>query len=626
MISELHEPSTGDLVHTGYKQTEIGLVPSDWVVGPLGEHVTITSGVSPSLIALGSGNLPYFKVEQLGNSGKYLTRQSTPYHFDSGPTVPPKSVVFAKRGAAIALNKVRIMNDASFMDTNLMALSPTNKLDYEYLYYALGHVGLWRFADTTSVPQINNKHIKPLPFAFPSLNEQRAIAIALSDVDALIAGLEQLIAKKRDIKQAAMQQLLTGQTRLPGFSEQWKPRRLGHLGAFLKGSGVKRDQALSGELPCIRYGEIYTVHSDVVRSFHSRISPQVAATATRIQRGDLLFAGSGETKAEIGKCVAIASSVEAYAGGDVVILRLRAGDPSFFGYFLNTPAIARQKANLGQGDAVVHISASALSGIEVQVPTVEEQIAIATVLADMDADLSVLESRLAKTRAIKHGMMQELLIGKTRLVDLAEQTPVQKTEPVEKRKANVHFMRSVLAAEIVDQLHQEPTFGHVKFEKMMFLAEHLCQVDTGSHYARKAAGPLDRHALHSIDSQLRKQAWFDVRKENGRYRYVPLEKRGGHQPYFNRYFATIRTQLSEILDTFRSWETERCEIVATLYAAWNDLLKEKGSVSDDMIVHEVLNNWHESKQRIPEERWLKALGWMREKGYVPGPVAESIAR
>lgn len=104
------------------------------------------------------------------------------------------------------------------------------------------------------------------------------------------------------------------------------------------------------------------------------------------------------------------------------------------------------------------------------------------------------------------------------------------------------------------------------------------------------------------------------------------EGQTGHQPYFDRYFAPIRTQLSEILDTFRSWETERCEIVATLYAAWNDLLKEKGSVSDDLIVHEVLNNWHEAKQRIPEERWLKALGWMREKGYVPGPIAEPNAR
>lgn len=277
--------------------------------------------------------------------------------------------------------------------------------------------GRVRFAqENTGVAQLTAPQVARYQVDLPPLAEQHAIATALSDVDALITGLERLIAKKRDIKQATMQQLLAGKTRLPGFSGEWTPRRLGQLGAFLKGSGVKRDQAMSGELPCIRYGEIYTIHNDVIRGFHSRISPQVAATATRIKFGDLLFAGSGETKVEIGKCVAMALPMEAYAGGDIVILRLRDDNPAFFGYLLNTPSVVRQKSNLGQGDAVVHISALALSSIEVVVPGVDEQTAIAAVLFDMDAALAALESRLAKTRAIKQGMMQELLTGRTRLV------------------------------------------------------------------------------------------------------------------------------------------------------------------------------------------------------------------
>ncbi|PUE08876.1 hypothetical protein B9Z51_08030 [Limnohabitans sp. T6-5] len=263
---------------------------------------------------------------------------------------------------------------------------------------------------------VNASTLRGMPIPVPPRQEQLAIGLAISDLDALIAGLEKLIAKKRDLKQAAMQQLLTGQTRLPGFSGEWELRQLVQLGTFLKGSGVKRDEAMSGELPCVRYGEIYTVHSDVVRTFHSRISPQVAAKATRIQKGDLLFAGSGETKAEIGKCVAMALPMEAYAGGDIVILRLRSGNPSFFGYLLNTPAVVRQKSNLGQGDAVVHISALALSSIEVGVPSIEEQTAITTVLSDMDLALSALKDRLAKTRELKQGMMQVLLTGRTRLV------------------------------------------------------------------------------------------------------------------------------------------------------------------------------------------------------------------
>ncbi len=118
---------------------------------------------------------------------------------------------------------------------------------------------------------------------------------------------DQFIAKKRDLKQAAVQQLLTGQTRLPGFSGEWEVRRLGELGRFLKGRGVRKDEASSGSLPCIRYGEIYTHHHDYIKTYNSWISVLVATTATPLKQGDLLFAGSGETKEEIGKCVAFIS-------------------------------------------------------------------------------------------------------------------------------------------------------------------------------------------------------------------------------------------------------------------------------------------------------------------------------
>jgi type I restriction enzyme S subunit len=264
-----------------------------------------------------------------------------------------------------------------------------------------------------------NRHFKFLKerlFLCPSYQEQRAIAAALSDADALIASLDALITKKRDLKQAAMQQLLTGKTRLPSFTGKWEVKRLGEIGKFLKGSGVRRDEAQSGNLPCVRYGEIYTVHQNVIRSFNSYISHTVAEAATRIQFRDLLFAGSGETKEEIGKCVALADDVEAYAGGDIVILRVSAGSPVFLGYLMNTPGVVRQKANRGQGDAVVHISASALASIEIVLPDESEQDAIAAVLTDIDTELATLEAQRDKVSALKQGMMQELLTGRIRLV------------------------------------------------------------------------------------------------------------------------------------------------------------------------------------------------------------------
>jgi type I restriction enzyme S subunit len=265
-------------------------------------------------------------------------------------------------------------------------------------------------------PNLSVSEISGHRFCVPaSLPEQRAIAEALSDVDGLLGGLDRLIAKKRDLKQAAMQQLLTGQTRLPGFHGEWEVKTLGELGRFLKGSGVTKDQTRSGTLACVRYGELYTRHNDVVRDFQSWISHEVAATAVRLKQGDILFAGSGETKEEIGKCAAFVSDIEAYAGGDIVILRPDYSDSVFLGYYLNTNTIACQKASRGQGDAVVHISSSALASVRCQMPKPAEQTAIATILSDMDAELTALEQRREKTRALKQAMMQELLTGRTRL-------------------------------------------------------------------------------------------------------------------------------------------------------------------------------------------------------------------
>ena len=292
------------------------------------------------------------------------------------------------------------------------------KIDQSFLYHLLASLEpTWSSrGQTGSQMNLNTGLIKKRLVAIPSSTfEQRAIAAALSDVDALLERLDHLLAKKRDLKQATMHRLLTGTIRLPGFSGEWKMKQLRELGHFLKGRGITRNDAHSGVLPCVRYGEIYTTHHNYVRTFHSWISSKVASTATRLQCGDLLFAGSGETKEEIGKCVAIVTVTEAYAGGDVIILRPRNVDSLFFGYALNMPLVARQKASRGQGDAVVHITASALARVSVAVPSIDEQTAIVTVLSEIDDELVALEARRDKTRYLKQAMMQELLTGKMRL-------------------------------------------------------------------------------------------------------------------------------------------------------------------------------------------------------------------
>ena len=409
-------------VRPGYKQTEVGVIPEDWGVKPFQSLAHIERGKftarprnDPKYYG---GEIPFIQTGDVTNSRGWIRTYSQ--------TLNPEGLKVSKlfpRGTlfftiAANIGDVGLASFATACPDSLVSITPVRGIDKHWLAHELGKRKplFENLASHNAQLNISLEKLKPYLLPVPTLAEQEAIAEALSDADALIESLEQLLTKKRQIRKGTMQELLAGKKRLPGFSGKWKVKRLGKLGGFLKGSGVTRDESASGSLACVRYGELYTRHNDCIKSFYSWISREVAATATRLEQGDILFAGSGETKDEIGKCAAFVDDIEAYAGGDIVILRSKKADPLFLGYYLNTGPINRQKASKGQGDAVVHISAAALADIQCALPCIPEQTAIATILSDMDAEITALEAKLSKARQIKQGMMQELLTGRTRLV------------------------------------------------------------------------------------------------------------------------------------------------------------------------------------------------------------------
>ena len=268
-----------------------------------------------------------------------------------------------------------------------------------------------------TINQITNKSLNSFKIPYPKTEERKAIAELLSDVDELLSALETLIVKKRAIKQAAMQQLLTGKTHLPGFSGEWETKRLGDIGAFAKGRGVRREDISTEGVPCVLYGELYTKYHNYILRMSSRISRQAARGALPIRAGDILFAGSGETAEDIGRCASYLGNEKAYAGGDIIVLRPTGQDPIYLSHLLNHPTVQAQKARMGQGNAVVHISTRNLGEVEINLPPLKEQSAISAVLSDMDSEIACFERRRDKVGAIKQGMMQELLAGKIRLVD-----------------------------------------------------------------------------------------------------------------------------------------------------------------------------------------------------------------
>lgn len=417
----------------GCKMTEVGVIPEDWEVKQLKEIAEVTSGKRlPAGYSLVKDKTPhpYIRVSDMYPGGISMDNiMYVPVNiatYIKNYRIYIEDIFISVAGTLGIVGQIPKELNGSNLTENADKITKITCYDKFLVYILLSDIIQKVIATTRTIgaqPKLALDRIRnffiPLP---PALSEQQAIAAALSDVDELLNSLDQLIAKKKDIRLAAMQELLTGKTRLPGFSETWQKKTLGELGFFIKGKGISRAEANSGSIPCIRYGEIYTHHNNIVKKFHSFISHEAAQKSIRLKTGDILFTCSGETKEDIGKSVAFTSGMEAYAGGDIIILRNTTENSNFLGYRLNASDISLQKSSAGQGDAVVHISSTSLSNICVTLPSTHaEQQAIASVLSDMDDEIEALEARRDKVRHIKAGMMQELLTGKTRLISSGEE-------------------------------------------------------------------------------------------------------------------------------------------------------------------------------------------------------------
>lgn len=419
-------------VRSGYKLTEIGTLPEQWEVKPL-RSVLYTGRLG--------GNYPNqdaeaeFPLMKMGN----LARG----HFDLSkieyivPGVAPKSehrlhrgdVLFNTRNTLDLVGKVAIWRNelpVAYYNSNLMRLAfDSNEISStEYANYALNTAGsvarLRALATgTTSVAAIYTRDLMGLLFVVPPSLEQRAIASALTDVDALLDGLDRLIAKKRDLKQAAMQQLLTGMTRLPGFHGEWEVKRLKDVAEISTGINKPLSEMGSGAL-YVTVQDLYdgtSIRTDRL----SRIKVSRSEVDTRsLAIGDIVFGKSSVKRDGIGYPSQFRGCGEPVVfSGFSYRARARRGvaDATFLLYGLRAQRTRRWLIDNSQASALTNINQTISDAIPIRFPpTVPEQIAIAAVLSDMDAELSALEARRDKTCALKQGMMQELLTGRTRLV------------------------------------------------------------------------------------------------------------------------------------------------------------------------------------------------------------------
>ena len=581
------------MIETKFKQTEVGMIPDGWEVIPLSTlgNVKMCKRIMKYQTSE-VGDIPFYKIGTFGNlPDAFISRELFEY-FKSKYSYPHKGTILISAAGTIGRTVVFDGEDSYFQDSNIVWIDNDESIALNKYLYCYFNIIKWQTENGGIVTRLYNDNFKSTFLVYPKdKQEQQRIADALSNIDQLISSLSKTIEKKRLIKQGAMQQLLTGKKRLPGFSQPWEVKGYKEVFKQVSTNGKHIDSSNyqpTGKYPIIDQSQIRIV------GYTDKEDPIVCPSKGMIIFGD---------HTRYFKFI----NTNFYVGADgTQVLNVLAGYDSLFIYQI---CLLLHIPNTGYNRHFKFLKESSF-----YIPTeIQEQFAIANILATMDNEIESLEEERDKYIRLKEGMMQKLLTGQIRLVEAAkkqEESPKAKT-------ANVYFKRSVLAAEIADRLCEERTFGHVKMEKLIFLTEHLCHIDIDSHYHRDAAGPYDNRALRSIDSQMKKQKWFEAKKEDKGYRYLPMQNRGGHKKYFEKYYADVMPLFEKIIDIFKTSSTEQCEIVATLYSAWDDLLHSRQSFTDDDILNEVLNNWNETKKRIKRSRWQAALDWMRDQGFTP---------
>jgi type I restriction enzyme S subunit len=401
--------------------------PSDWPVVELGELLSFSNGVNAGKAAYGRGT-PFANVLEVINN-ESLAAGDIPGRVSLPPSVLDR---YRVRRGDVLLNRTSETQDEVGLTSVYVDDEPvvfggfvfrgrpiTERLDLDYSKYALRAPAVRRQIISRGQggirANVGQRDLKSVLVPVPAEAEQRAIAEALDEISDYIRALKLLIEKKQAVSIGLRRELVAGLSRLPGHDSSWTKRDLASLGSFHKGRGVRRDDVRSLGVPCIRYGELYTAFRDYTANAVSFVDEAVAALAFPLRSGDILFAGSGETKEEIGTCVAYVGPGPAVAGGDQIILRGEGFDAVYLATLLNTPKHAATKARAGQGDAVVHISARALAAMVVDLPPIEEQRAIAKVIRTSDTELLHLRQRLAKASQLKRGMAAQLLSGCVRL-------------------------------------------------------------------------------------------------------------------------------------------------------------------------------------------------------------------
>ena len=445
----------------------------------------------------------------------------------------------------------------------------------------------------TTVYHLYDRDMDKFRFPVPTSEEQRAISEALSDVDGLIESLDALIAKKRAVKTAAMQQLLTGKTRLPGFSDEWETKRIGDFTDCIAGGTPSTfiSEYWGGDIRWMNSGEL---NDKIIFDVEGRITVRgLRESSTKIVPPKCILiglAGQGKTRGTVAY-----SKIELCINQSIAAI---CPSESFFPEYLyhNLDARYDELRGMSTGDSGRGgLNLQIIRAIDLPFPKVDEQCAIAAVLSDIDTEIAALEQRRDKTRALKQGMMQQLLTGKIRITESVQTTTRQASATSTGKGHNWQINEAVVISILAERFgNEEYPLGRMRYTKLSYLL-HRHVEGRAEGYLKKAAGPYNPRTRYSGPEKIALEKGYVQKCTSGKYQgFIAGDNAEESERYFDRWYGSEALQW---LEQFRYKKNNDLELLTTVDMAIEELRAEGEAVSIESV-REVIH-------RDPE--WTKKL-------------------
>lgn len=599
----------------------IGDIPAEW------EIIKIGSQYTERRTKVSDNDYPPLSVTMKGILPQLATAAKTDAHDDRKLVCKGDFAINSRSDRRGSCGISPYDGSVSLINTILCPRDEMNPRYYDWLFHSImfsDEFYKWGHGIVDDLWTTNWQDMKKISIPEPSLDEQDAIASFIdrkcAAIDAVIEKTKATIEEYKKLKQSVITEAVTKGIRgdrpmkdsgiewIGDIPVEWNTKKLKYTSEFKQNKYSTTD----GNLNYIGLENIVAWNGQNIatNSVYDREQSLVC------EPNDILF---GKLRPYLAK-VYITPKKQC-CSSEFCVISIKEQNTKYMWYQLISHGFIFMVDRSTYGAKMPRVSADYVKEMYIAVPPQNEQKEIVDYLNKKCAEIDLLITKktnlLTELENYKKSLIYEYVTGKKECSEIIKDTAENTCPcfPAVLNASSPRFAQAVLMSKTLDECGKNT--GRVKLEKMLFTIENSIGFNFDTEYVREAAGPLDNSIYDCEGIISKKNKWYIIDKSKRPVSYTATKNKNQYKKYYDRYFAEYDGEINRIIDIFKPYSTDQAEIIATLFAAWNDAIIDGKNFSDEDIVNDVLNNWNDSKKRFSKEVWLRALDTMRKNNLIP---------